>query len=413
MDLDDAVVATYELAADEFTVRDAARVVAAEQTTGTWTEVPVREGSLEEKLAGRVESFDEEAGTARVAYPVDIFEPDNMPGVLSILAGNFFGLGSLTRARWVDIEFPKSFVNEWPGPRLGIQGVRQRTGTAEQPRPHGGTIVKPKVGLDPKQTARVAKESALGGLDLIKDDETLTDQSFCPLDERARRVLDALDDASQETGKPCLYAVNLTAGADEILERWDRVKDYGANACMIDVLTAGYDALRALRLDDGVDVPIHVHRAMHGALTRSPDYGISMLVIAKLTRLAGGDQLHVGTATGKMEHPAELTDLIHALRDDWHGLKPALPVASGGMHPASVADETQVFGMDYVIQAGGGVHGHPDGTTAGARALMQAIDAAAQGVDPDEYAQDHPELKIALDKWGQEEYTYESFKAEK
>lgn len=408
---DDVVVATYELAGG-FPLRDAARVVAAEQTTGTWTEVPVREGSLEKRLAGRVLDVDKDAGVARVAYPEAIFEPRNFAGTLSILAGNFFGLGSLTRARWVDVEFSPGFVKQHKGPRFGIEGIRRLTGTLARPRPHGGTIIKPKVGLDPKGTARVAKEAALGGLDLIKDDETLTDQAFCPLDERARLVLEALDEAKAQTGHTCLYAVNVTAGAHEVVERWDTVKQYGGNCVMIDVLTAGFDALRALREDDGVNVPVHVHRAMHGALTRATDYGVSMLVISKLVRLAGGDQLHVGTASGKMEHPAELKDLIGALRDDWHHIKPAFPVASGGMHPASVAPEHKAFGNDFVIQAGGGVHGHPDGTTAGAKALMQAIEAAASGVAPETYAKDHPELAKALKKWGDEEYTYESFKTE-
>ena len=46
---------------------------------------------------------------------------------------------------------------------------------------------------------------------------------------------------------------------------------------------------------------IHGHRAMHAAFTRSHQYGISMLVIAKLARLAGVDSFHTGTVVGKME----------------------------------------------------------------------------------------------------------------
>jgi ribulose 1,5-bisphosphate carboxylase large subunit-like protein len=40
-----------------------------------------------------------------------------------------------------------------------------------------GALVKPKVGLDPAGTAAVASAAVRGGLDLVKDDETLTDQS--------------------------------------------------------------------------------------------------------------------------------------------------------------------------------------------------------------------------------------------
>ncbi|MBI2077072.1 MAG: ribulose 1,5-bisphosphate carboxylase [Euryarchaeota archaeon] len=404
------MVGTYELAG-EFPLKDAARVLAAEQTTGTWTEVRTAPKSFEERLAGRVVDVDSKSGTARVAFPLEIFEPENIPGLLSILAGNFFGLGSLTRARWVDVEFPRAFAKRFKGPRFGIEGVRKLVGTATDRRPHCGTIVKPKVGLDPRGTARVAKEAALGGLDFIKDDETLTDQSFCPFEDRLRHVMDALAEAKSETGQTTLYAVNVTADQRTMLERAERAIEMGANCIMMDVLTAGFHGLQALRDDASVKVPIHVHRAMHGAMTRSKDFGISMGVICKLTRLLGGDQLHTGSASGKMERPADLPVLLGALRDPWHGLNSIFPVSSGGMHPASAEREHAAFGDDFVLQAGGGVHGHPDGTLAGARALRQAVDAVAKGVPLAKHAKKHAELQKALDKWGHETYSYESFKS--
>lgn len=407
MDVDEAVVCTYELDG-EFPLEDAARVVAMEQSTGTWTELEKREGSLEEELAAEVVATDKGTKTAKVAFHMDIFEPENIPGFLAITAGNLFGLGSLSRCRWVDLDLPESFVAAHPGPSVGIEGLRQLRGTTESGRPHCGTIIKPKVGLRPKQTAEVAKESALGGLDLIKDDETLTDQAFCPLDERARRVLDALDEAAEKTGEPkTLYAVNITAPASQIVSRWERVAAYGANCVMVDVLTSGFDAIRELRLA-GCDLPIHVHRAMHGAFTRSPDYGIDMRVLCRLTRLVGGDQFHIGSASGKMEHPERMDALLDACRDDWHGLKPMLPVSSGGLHPHSVWSEAEAYGLDFVCQAGGGVHGHPDGTTAGARAMRQAVEAVGKGQSREAAAGEHEELRKAIDKWQDETYDYDT-----
>lgn len=409
MDLDDQVVCTYELDGG-FPLKDAARVLAAEQTTGTWTEVRTAPKSVEERLGGRVLSVDKKRKTARIGFPLEIFEIENLPGFLSIVAGNFFGLGSLTRARWLDIEFPKGFLKRYPGPRFGIDGVRKLVGTSRSRRPHCGTIVKPKVGLDPKGTARVAKEAALGGLDFIKDDETLTDQSFCRLEDRVRLVMEALDEAESEKGEKTLYAANVTADERTMLERADLVKSLGGNCVMMDVLTTGFHALKSLREDGPSRLPIHVHRAMHGAFTRSPDYGITMVVLAKLTRICGGDQLHTGTASGKMEHPGDLAAIIGALRDDWGGLKPVFPVASGGMHPASTEREAAFFGMDFVIQAGGGVHGHPGGTRVGARALRQSVEAVARNVRLEKAARTQPELATALEKWGRETYKYETFK---
>ncbi len=190
-----------------------------------------------------------------------------------------------------------------------------------------------------------------------------------------------------------------------MLDHLDLVSEAGANCVMVDVLTVGFDALAEVRR--WTKLPIHVHRTMHGALTRSPDFGISMLPIARLVRLCGGDQLHIGSASGKMEHPDDLQVLLQALRDPWHGLTPTFPVASGGLHPASVPAEVKAFGSDVVLQAGGGIHGHPQGTKAGAKALMQAIDATHAGRPLARGAP--PELAAALKLWGkkgQETYGY-------
>jgi len=49
-------------------------------------------------------------------------------------------------------------------------------------------------------------------------------------------------------------------------------------------------------------IALHAHRAMHTAFARYKYHGISMFVLAKLYRVIGVDQLHIGTAgAGKME----------------------------------------------------------------------------------------------------------------
>ncbi len=54
------------------------------------------------------------------------------------------------------------------------------------------------------------------------------------------------------------------------------------------------------------------------------------------------------------------------------------------------------------VQAGGGVHGHPDGTHAGAKALRAAVEAASEGRPIEAAARETPELQVAIDKWGTE-----------
>ena len=99
------------------------------------------------------------------------------------------------------------------------------------------------------------------------------------------------------------------------------------------------------------------------------------------------------------ETKAEVLENIDACKDTLDGLKPVLPVASGGLHPRLVPALLETFGNDVVLQAGGGIHGHPDGTVAGAKAMRQAVDAKLNGQSLEEYAKNHKELEAALEQW--------------
>ncbi len=381
----------------------AAHAISEEQTTGTWTDI----STVNEKTA-YVHAFDGEvlevvpSGNGfqtKLSFPCEIFEPGNIPQYLSVIAGNLFGLGKLDAVRLLDIDIPEGL--DGTGPKFGFEGVRKLCGTDITRRPHVGTIIKPKVGLTPKDTADVAYQAAIGGVDLIKDDETLTDQKFCPLMSRLEMVMEALEKAKEETGRQVLYALNVTTGGDRILEVASNAVKAGANMLMVDVLTSGFSAVQCLAADPSINVPIHVHRTMHGALTRNPEHGIAMRPIAKLVRVCGGDQLHTGTVSGKMGgKAAEILGDNAALTRPAGKLLPVFPVASGGLHPGKVNAEITTLGNEIVLQAGGGIHGHPDGTAAGACAMRQAVDAALLGISADEYAKTHIELRKALEKWG-------------
>ena len=170
---------------------------------------------------------------------------------------------------------------------------------------------------------------------------------------------------------------------------------------MVDVVTCGWAAVQRVRERcDEHGLAIHAHRAMHAAFDRLPDHGVSMRVIAQVTRLCGADQLHTGTADlGKLENEdtAGINEWLYA---DLHGLNDVLPVASGGLHPGLVPDLIDRVGTNVCVQAGGGVHGHPDGTHAGAKALRAAVDAAAAGEDIEAKADAVPELETAIQMWG-------------
>jgi ribulose-bisphosphate carboxylase large chain len=152
---------------------------------------------------------------------------------------------------------------------------------------------------------------------------------------------------------------------------------------------------------------------MHAVIDRQPDHGVDFLVIAKWARLLGVDHLHVGTGVGKLEGTlAEMAERRRMLTHDlapagggtlfdqaWSALRPVVPVASGGLHPGHVPQLDATFGKDAFFLFGGGVHGHPGGSRAGAAAARAAVEAVAADQPLDAAARTSPELRVALDLW--------------
>ena len=397
-DPDKYVVCVYRITT-KLPMEKAAEALAAEQSTGTWTNISTLENDIFEKYGGRVTKIDGDLVT--VAYPEDDFctEVGAVPQILSIIAGNLFGLGSIDKIRLEDVFFPRSIRDAFKGPKFGLAGLRRILDRPEKPLV--GTIVKPKIGLSPKDTAGYVYESGKGGLTNSKDDETLVDQKFCPLQDRTTAIAESLDRLKSE-GHRMLHAINVSTSGHQIIEVAEKAQSWGAKQIMVDVLTCGFAAVQALAEDRSIKVPIHVHRTMHGAMTRDPLHGIAMLPIAKLCRMCGGDALHVGTlGIGKMEGDSRGDhDNIDACLDGSVGYKKVMPVCSGGVYQGLIDKIVAASGRDVQIQAGGGVAGHPGGVRKGAMAMSQAVDAVFLGIPLRTYAETHIELKTALDLWG-------------
>ncbi|MGA3289106.1 MAG: type III ribulose-bisphosphate carboxylase [Candidatus Bathyarchaeia archaeon] len=388
------LICTFYLEPEGISLKEAAGSVAAESSVGTWTELTTEQPYVT-RLAAHV--FNIEGNVIKIAYPIELFEPANMPNILSSVAGNVFGLKALKNLRLLDIQMPKALINSFKGPIFGIAGIRKLLKVAE--RPLVGTIIKPKLGLNTKDHAKVAYEAWSGGCDIVKDDENLSSQKFNPFEERLAQTLESRDKAQQETGERKVYMVNITAETDIMLKRAEAVIAQGGEYVMVDILTCGWSALQTLR-NQNCKFVIHAHRAGHATFTKNPKHGIAMRPIATVARVIGVDQLHVGTVVGKMsETKEEVLENISACKAPLGRLKPVLPVASGGLHPRLVPALLETFGNDVVIQAGGGIHGHPDGTVAGAKAMRQAVDAKLSGQSLEKYAETHRELKAALELW--------------
>jgi len=389
-------------------VEEAVGAIAAESSTGTWTEITTE---TKEAIKKRAKVFEIKKGEAKIAYPIELFELGNMPQLLSSVAGNIFGMKEVETLRLEDISLPKEYIKSFKGPKFGINGVRKIFDVWD--RPLVGAIIKPKVGLTTDAHVKVAKEEWIGGVDLIKDDENLTNQKFNTFKKRVEEVMKAKKEAEKITGEKKVYLFNVTSETNEMLRRAKLVHEAGGEYIMVDILTVGFSALQTL-IDEAqkLGLVVHAHRAMHAALTRNKRHGISMLVIAKLSRIVGVDQIHVGAVFGKMEgNYEEVMRIVKEIKNEeinekgllyqkWFGTKQVFPVASGGLHPGVVDKLYETFGKDVIIQAGGGIAGHSQGPRKGAMAMRQAVEATIKGVPISEYAKTHEELRIALKDFG-------------
>lgn len=237
-----------------------------------------------------------------------------------------------------------------------------------------------------------------GGVDLVKDDEIFFVEDKAPLADRLaayNRIIDA-------AGRPVLYAANLTGPVHQLVDRAKYAIEHGANCLLVNVLPYGFDILHRLAADPDVTVPLMAHPAMAGAFYAADDYGIAApLLLGKLLRIAGADMILYPSPYGSVAlHKPEALKIAEYARSASSVHKPAFPAPSAGIHPGLVARLYDDFGTDVIVNAGGGVHGHPHGAADGGRAFRAAIDAVTAGKTLAEGAKTSKPLALALEKWG-------------
>jgi ribulose-bisphosphate carboxylase large chain len=304
------------------------------------------------------------------------------------------------------------FLKNFQGPAFGISGIRNMLRIKK--RPITGAVVKPKIGWSAEEHSQIGYETWMGGFDLIKDDENLTSMKFNHFEDRIRLASKMRDKAEKETGYRKSALFNITSETKLMEKRAKLLHELGWEFAMIDAITIGFAALQTVRdICHDYGLAIHAHRAMHAVFDRNTKHGISMLVLAKIMRVIGVDQIHIGTIVGKMS--GSKTDVINIknqatktsikskpsllLDQNWNSIKPVLPIASGGLHPGLIPSVIEALGTDIGILVSGGIHGHPNGTRSGAIACMQSIEAAIQNIPLKEYSKSHNELEYALKKW--------------
>jgi 2,3-diketo-5-methylthiopentyl-1-phosphate enolase len=406
IDPDEHIIALWYLRSP---VKDVFRFItglALEQTTGTWVRSPAETDEVVEEYGGKVIGVyevpsvdDKRTFIAQVAFPTNNIQTD-VSQLLTFVIGNISMAAASGRSvKLIDLYLPKAWVSEFKGPKFGIEGVRELLKVPK--RPLVNTMIKPCTGIPPEVHAKLFYEAAMGGVDILKDDELLACQKYCPPLDRVIKCREMIDKKLEQTGEKTLYTVNITTRTDKILEYAEKAIENGANALMLNS-AAGFEALRMLAEDPSIQVPILLHPAIFGTVSASSDAGVAFKLNAKLARLCGADLLLFPAYYGKFPGWTKEMDIemVTASRAPFYHIKRTLPGAGGGVHAGLVELAIKDFGLDQQIPAGGGVIAHPMGPRAGAISIRQAIDACINGIPLDEYAKEHKELKAALDKWG-------------
>jgi 2,3-diketo-5-methylthiopentyl-1-phosphate enolase len=367
-----------------------AQVIAIGQTVGSWDDRwAARESSFRDRL-GQVIGIQAQADGSNVATIG--FPEANVEGDIASLLTMIFGKYSMAgAAKVVGLRLPEDYGTP---PKFGITGIRQILGVVD--RPLVMAIFKPALGLSAADHAKILAEVAPQGLDVIKDDEIMGDLASAPTAQRLQACLEVLDRAQQQTGKPLLYAINVTGRADRLQTKARELVAAGANALLLNVLTYGFAVLESLAADPEINVPIFAHPSLAGAMCGSPDYGLSYsVVLGTLMAHAGADAVLYPAHYGSLPFdPIEEFAIRDALRS-----RNVFPVPSAGIHPGVVPQALQDYGNDVILNAGTGIMDHPQGASAGVDAFFAALRLAQPGQAFDLSTIANGPLKAALQKW--------------
>jgi ribulose-bisphosphate carboxylase large chain len=314
----------------------------------------VAPGDYHDLMVGQVELFDvldNSKYQVKISYAVETtgFE---LPQFLNVVYGNITFIPGIRVDR---LELPPSLLEAFKGPRFGRKGIRDLMGVYD--RPIISTAIKP-MGLSATQLAEMAYQCALGGIDIIKDDHGLSDQTFSPYRERISRCVEAVQKANQSTGNRSLFFPAVNGRMEEFLEKAHFVKDQGADGILLMPAFCGMDMVRMLAEDDSLGLPIMSHPGFYGTYHSVPEFGISQFVLnGQLPRLFGADisifPHYVGRFAPSQEQCRAAADGTEV---EMGPIKASLPSPGGGVKPEYVKDMSKFYGRDVICLAAGNLH---------------------------------------------------------
>lgn len=359
-------------AADEGEARGLALDLAAEQTV----EIPrdlVPTGFVEDEILGRLEGL-RPYPEARRGYLAEIsYSEDIVGGDFVQLLNVVFGNSSIkTDMRVEDMTLSPGIATLCAGPKFGAPGLREHTGVATGPLLM--SAIKP-VGLGTRELAGLARQFALGGMHLIKDDHGLANQATSPFGERVRACVDAIGTTNAETGFNSVYIPNISGPAGAVFDRAFMAQEAGAGGVMLAPALVGYDVARTLAGDPGFTLPIVSHPTFGGANVITPTTGFShRFFFGMLQRLMGVDAVVYPNFGGRFGFSrTECLSIAAGCAAPFGGLRQSLGAPGGGMTLARVPEMRAAYGDDVIYLIGGALLREQADLPAACRRLAAAV----------------------------------------
>jgi ribulose-bisphosphate carboxylase large chain len=332
------LIAIYHLRCDAADAEERAQAIAVEQSV----EMPlgaIDDSYVRSNIIGRVESV-RDLRDGRFEACISL-AAETVGADAGQLVNMLFGNTSLHEDVVLhDVETSGALAAAFGGPRQGLHELRRRV--CADRRALTCSALKPQ-GLPPKQLAEVASRLAEGGIDYIKDDHGLADQSYSPFAARVAAITSALTAA----GSRSRYVPSLSGDLDSMRRQIATATDTGIDAVMVAPMIIGLSNFHRL-VRDHPGIAFLAHPAMAG-LRISP-----AALLGKLFRLLGADAVIFPNYGGRFGYSAETCRRLAAsLLEPLPGLKTATPVPAGGMSPARVPELLDFYGPDCMLLIGG------------------------------------------------------------
>ena len=351
------LTAVYEIGGPERQARARAERICLDQTVEA--DGDVLPPPLRGDIFGRLQHLERRSGGryhATIHYPARLLGAD-----CSALLNVLFGTSSLRGdVRLLFFTLTEGLVSAWSGPRYGLAGLRQAVGVTD--RPLVCAVLKP-LGRSPADLAKLAAQFVRGGADLVKDDQGLLDQPFCPFEERVARCAEAITTATAQRGRPCIYFAHISGAPDTMRQRAFAAKRHGATGLLVAPGLTGFDALHALAADDTLSLPIASHPSFLGTWTATSAGGLSPAVAyALLPRLAGADlSVYPAFEAGYLMSKDDCVSVAAGCRQRWAHLLPVMPAVGGRMGSDRIGESRAALGEDIVFVLGSRIQQDPQG----------------------------------------------------